>query len=365
MKAWGLVAGRENMLWSWCTMRGAYIMKTGRTAFSVLVGLLLSTAAVAGPGYEQDRKQLESVMQDMIAWFPGVWDSYPQVYYENTIAMPKGGEHEHWHRTFARINAPQIGEVVFYGQINAEGRDGPIIAGSQVLYKAMIDEKLGAVNIFGQGPLEPEKYENLHERPELWSQVQMREPGALNCNFIWRRDGGQLFGVLQGNTVEKQKYGPGTCAFISKRTDEEFRADAEWVLTPDQLWLYDNNWMADMLFLGREDQTHIKLYRASPYECRIQDKDGARTLKAHDRGFRGKAMTANGQARDVLLLRAEFPAAVGVKDELRLMVTEPGQKKALASTEGKALADSISLRSDGVDIKCRTAKEFSRLQQTP
>jgi hypothetical protein len=169
--------------------------------------------------------------------------------------------------------------------------------------------------------------------------------------------------VLQGNTPDKQKYGPGTCAFISKRTDEEFRADAEWVLTPDQLWLYDNNWMADMLFLGREDRTHIKLYRASPYECRIQDRDGARTLKAHDRGFRGKAMTAKGQARDVLLLRAEYPATVGLQDELRLMVTEPGQKKALASNSSEALSAKITLRSDGIDVDCRTTKEFSRLHQ--
>jgi len=338
-----------------------------RTTLLAAVGLVMGLhTATAGPGYEQDRKQLESVMADLIAWFPGVWDSYPQVHYERTVAMPKAGEHEHWHRTFALIDAPQVGEVVFYGQINVDGRDGPIIAGSQVLYKAVIDEKLGAVNIFGQGPLDPEKFENLHERPELWSKVQMREPGALNCDFIWRRDGNQLFGVLQGNTPEKQKYGPGTCAFISKRTDEEFRADAEWVLTPDQLWLYDNNWMADMLFLGREDRTHIKLYRAAPYECKIKDTAGSREVKAHDRGTKTKVTAKDGKSAELMLLRAEYPAATGVQDRLRLTLSSGPDKaaKIIASADEAALAPKITLRAEGIEASCTSAKTFAPLAKT-
>jgi hypothetical protein len=337
-------------------------MKPRCIALVALLSLpFVAQSALAGPGYEQDRKQLESVMADLIAWFPGVWDSYPQVHYERTVSMPKGGEHEHWHRTFALIKAPQVGEVVFYGQINVDGRDGPVIAGSQVLYKAVIDEKLGAVNIFGQGPLDPEKYENLHERPELWGQVQMREPGALNCDFIWRRDGAQLFGVLQGNTLEKQKYGPGTCAFISKRTDEEFRADAEWVLTPDQLWLYDNNWMADMLFLGREDRTHIKLYRATPYDCRVKDASGTRDLQAYDRGFKTKVATKDGKTLDLMLLRAEYPSTSGVKDALQLTITDSGAKKTVATSQAAALASKINLRNGDVEASCNKATTFAAL----
>ena len=340
-------------------------MTKRRAALFALLSLpFILHSAIAAPGYEQDRKQLESVLNDLIAWFPGVWDSYPQVHYERTVAMPKAGEHEHWHRTFARINAPQVGDVVFYGQINVDGRDGPIISGSQVLYKAVIDEKLGAVNLFGQGPLDPEKYENLHERPELWGQVQMREPGALNCDWLWRRDGAQLFGVLQGNTKEKQKYGPGTCSFISKRSDAEFRADAEWVLTPDQLWLYDNNWMADMLFLGREDQTHIKLYRAAPYDCRVKDASGARELKIHDRGHKTKVTTKSGQALELMLLRAEYPAASGVEDRLHLTISDTATKKTIAPRQAAPLAPKISVRDGGIEASCKLGQTFAALPKT-
>lgn len=317
----------------------------------------------AAPGYDQGRADLEWVMEYLIKWLPGVWDSAPQVWFERNIRMPSDeGEHEHWHRTFARINAPQIGDVVFYGQINNGGRNGAIIGGSQVLYHAVIDEDLGAVNIFGQGPLNPEDYENLHERPELWGKVQFRERDAINCDWIWRRNGDQIFGVLQGNTEDKQAYGPGTCSFISKRTDEEFRADAEWVLTPEQLWLYDNNWSAGMLFLGREDQTHIRLHRARPYTCEIEGPT-EREVVGHDRGHVMGLRTKAGRELEAMLLRAEYPAADGFgrDDRLRLWVGDPATGETLALTDSDPLSDEIAVDFDGVEIECQQTEEFAPL----
>ena len=319
----------------------------------------------AAPGYDQGRGDLEWVMEYLVEWFPGVWDSYPQVWYEENVRMPsQEGEHEHWHRTFARIDAPQVGEYVFYGQINNGGRDGPIIGGSQVLYHAVIDEELGAVNIFGQGPSDPEKYENLHEKPELWGEVQFREREALNCDWLWRRDGNQVFGVLQGNTPDKQEYGPGTCAFISQRTGEEFRADAEWVLTPDQLWLYDNNWSAGFLFLGREDQTHIRLHRAAPYVCQIEAVGETESL-GHDRGHKMAVETRDGQVLEALLLRAEYPAADGFgrDDRLRLMVKDATSGETVASADEVPLAPQIEVDFNGVEIECTKTDTFAPLSQ--
>ncbi|MBT7449516.1 MAG: hypothetical protein HN793_01705 [Rhodospirillaceae bacterium] len=331
--------------------------------FALCVVLGAPATSTAAPGYDQGRADLEWVMDYLVKWFPGVWDSAPQVWFERNVRMPVDeGEHEHWHRTFARIDAPQIGEVVFYGQINNGGRDGAIIGGSQVLYHAVIDEDLGAVNIFGQGPLNPETYENLHEHPELWDEVQFREREALNCDWIWRRDGNQIFGVLQGNTSEKQAYGPGTCSFISKRTDEEFRADAEWVLTPDQLWLYDNNWSAGMLFLGRDDQTHIRMHRAQPYTCEIEASDDVDVV-GHDRGHTMKMATKAGRELQAILLRAEYPAedGTGRDDRLRLMISDPSTGEALASTDADPLSREIEIEFDGVEIECERSEHFAPL----
>ena len=81
-----------------------------RRAFAMILSVmaLACSPAVAGPGYDFDRKELESILDDLAAWWPGEWSSAPQNHYERTVHMPAEGEHEPWYRTFARIDAPQI-----------------------------------------------------------------------------------------------------------------------------------------------------------------------------------------------------------------------------------------------------------------
>ena len=336
-------------------------------AVALVWGLsLTSDVANAAPGYDQGRHELEWVMARLVEWLPGSWDSYPQVWYERHVRPPSsGGPHEYWYRTFARIEAPQIGDVVFYGQVNVHGPGGPVLAGSQVLYLAAIDEGLGAVNILGQGPADPDRFLDLHERPELWDDVRMRDPEALNCNWLWRRDGNHLFGVLQGKTEDRRKYGPGTCSFISKRTDAEFRADAEWVLTPEQLWLYDNNWSDGMLFLGRPDRTHLRLYRVSPFQCEVQDANGTRKLDAYDRGFSADLEAEDGDAVRMMLLRAEYPAPGegGLKDRLRLTLAEAADDGELARVDEAPDADQVAISHGTLRVVCQRGGRLPKLHR--
>ncbi len=338
----------------------------GRTVRLVLALWALATTAAssvwAAPNVHHDRRELEMVLADLIAWLPGEWNSFPQVYYERTVTMPPEGEHENWHRTFARIDASQIGDVVFYGQINVDGRNGTILGGSQVLYKAWIDEARGVVVINGQSPADPERFENLQDKPDLWSKVKMRDATAVRCDFIWRRDGDHIVGVLDGRVPERQKYGPGTCTYISERADAEFFADAEWVLTPEHLWLYDINTMGGRIFQGRDDKTHIRLSRARPYTCRIHDEDATRVRDGHDRGFAMPVKAGGGQKLEALLLRADYPAqGPGLTDRMRLMLSEPTSKQIVAMTDATPLAKTVALKANGVDVRCTLQKKFGPL----
>jgi hypothetical protein len=330
----------------------------GKTWLVVLMCVLPS--AWAGPQYQPTRQELESVMADLIAWLPGAWDSYPQVHYQRRYVTPVEGEHPHWHHVFARIDAPQIGEIVFYGQINPGGRDQPMMHRSQILYKVWIDEKRGAVVINGQGPADPDRFVNLHERPELWGQVQMRDEQSLQCDFLWRRSGDQIVGILDGKSDDRRRGGPGTCTYKVKGTDVEFFADAEWVLGPDILWDYDINTMAGHQFVGRADRTHIKQYRARGYQCRVEDANGVREWHAHDRGAI-LPVTANGkQSQRLMLLRAPLPDSkgVGMHDALRVALLPLDSEQPLFEVSTAPIAPSAQLNHAGVQVRCELVKDL-------
>ncbi len=324
------------------------------TSCVFLIGSLAAvSAAEAGPAYDHDRKELEAILDDLLAWLPGEWSSAPQIHYERTVRMPAEGEHEAWYRTFARIDAPQIGPYVLYGQINLGGRDGPLYPRSQLLYKVEIDEKRGVVLVNGQGPADPEKYVNLQDHPELWKQVKMRDESLIKCDFIWRRDGEQIVGVLDGPTEERRKGGPGTCSYLSA-TGQDFFSDAEWTLTPETLWLYDINLLAGQQFIGRKDRTHIKLNRVHPFACDVRDKRGSRAATAHDRGFSGPILTASGASLEWTLLRARYPAqdGFGLEEEMRLSIGAPEAKQPLHVSRAAVSAPAIAVEFEGGSIRC-------------
>jgi len=313
--------------------------------------LLLGSTGHAGPRYDFDRPQLDSVLSDLRAWLPGEWNSYPQVWYDRHVRMPAEGEHDHWHRTFALIETPHIGDTVFYGQINLGGPAGPILARSQVLYQTFVDEKAGVVTILGQPIADPERFADLHRRPELWPEARLPNRAGPRCRFDWRRDGRQLVGVLDNRTRPTDRPGDGTCTYVAAN-GQDFLADAEWVLAPDELWLYDINVMGDVQFVGRRDRTHLRLYRAADYGCEISTAERSRAVDAHDRGFLISLASDNKSPPAVMLLRAWYPdQQIGLNDELRLWVMRDGQPADVLAT-GSPGAD-ITARFAGTDIACR------------
>ncbi|MCC5870014.1 MAG: hypothetical protein JJU27_16045 [Gammaproteobacteria bacterium] len=321
----------------------------------------------AAPQYDQGIDDLQWVLSRMIDWLPGEWSAFPHVHHNRTVRMPEAGEHDNWHRSVSLIDAPQIGgAAVFYAQVHIGDRNGPVIPRSQHLYKVTIDETRGAVVIAGQGPKDPERFLDLGERPELWSEVQMRDESAIRCDFLWRRSGDQVFGELEGRTPERRRYGPGTCAYISDTTQVEFFADAQWVLGPETWWYYDLNTMDGELFLGREDRTHTRYRRARPYRCVIEDSSGVRKLDGHDRGFRVAVAPPGDDDKELMLmlLRSEFPdEAQGRADELRLVLMEDYPLPVLAQTRVYPATERIGIEAHGISASCSLHEDFPRREK--
>lgn len=313
------------------------------------------TAATGASGFS--RVELEAVRRDLLAWLPGHFDSTPQIDLERRYGAPADGEHEHWYRIFALVDAPHIGEHVIYGQMHVGGPDGPLVRGTQVLYNVRIDERTGTVLANGRRIKDGEKFVNAHLHPELQRKFELDPATGGNCDFRWRPHGRQIHGILNHD---------GTCRMVSKVSGREMVFDAEWVLNEDELWLFDNNYIVGQgLFMGREDRTHIRLSRVSPFTCDVTVADAAPVgILTHDRGLR-RPLPAIGN-RDGLLLELLKGQRVFAGP-----AAEPSTSLAVIGADGAVIAESVQpghhgaalLTLPGATIACRAAPaaELDRL----
>lgn len=229
--------------------------------------------------------ELERVMSDLLEWLPGEYSSRPQRYLEDEHGSAEEGEHDDWYRIFARVDVPHIGENVIYGQMHIGNKDALIVPGTQVLYIVEMDAEHRAVNVSGRRIANGEDYAFAHLDPEKLKTIALDPNTGGNCDFRWRRHGNQLVGRL---AEPDEAPIDGTCTMTSKVSGVTMTWDAEWVLTTDQLWIFDNGYIEGELFIGREDLTHTRLYKARFFDCNVRLDDrgqvSAFELPMHDRG---------------------------------------------------------------------------------
>ena len=134
---------------------------------------------------------------------------------------------------------------------------------SQLLYKVEIDTRRGVVLVKGQDPRTPREVRKPAGSPELWKQVKMRDESLIKCDFIWRRDGEQIVGVLDKRRNEERRR---RHLQLPSATGQDFFSDAEWTLTPcDTLAVRSICWRASR---RRKDRAYIKLNRVRSLHMR-------------------------------------------------------------------------------------------------
>ena len=238
----------------------------------------------------------------------GEWSSEPQNHYERTVRMPAEGEHEPWYRTFARIDAPQIGTHVFYGQINIGGRDGPLyLRAARSSIRPRSTSRAASFWCAARCSRMPTSSSICRIARSLEAGHDAGGGHQLRFHLAsgWRTDR-----RCAGRRRRRVAGGPGTCTFTST-TGKKFFADAEWTLTPDTLWLYDINDMDGQRFIGRKDRTHNRLYRARPYRCFCRGCGLAPRGRILRSGRIREVKGSDGRALHGPLLRAHYPAADG------------------------------------------------------
>lgn len=320
----------------------------GQRGLAIAWLLLMQTQAV----YAAPSPELKQVLRDVIAWVPGAYDSAPQIAFERVNGFPPDGEHDRQYRVFAKIDAPHLGEYVFYSQIRAGGKEGPVI--QQVVFLTEIDEENNGVTFNGRRIKDPESFVDAHKHPDIWATIGPDPRFGGTCNFYWRRHNGQLKGTLND----------GTCTMMS-RDDQQMTWHTEWVLGPDELWVYDNGYYDDgSLVTGRSDKTHLRLYKASEFTCTATDGDdnSARVSSTtiHDRGGLARLPYENsdGSPQFLELIRGPDIFANGrIHETTRLLLyDEDPLDTDLPTSVASASADGnpglISLQYDDRDVSC-------------
>ena len=247
------------------------------------ISLFLACLVLATPAAATNSKpELAKVLEDLLAWLPGEYTSIPQVYLERALGTPPDGEHETYYRVFAEIDAPHLAEHVIYTQIRIGADNESIFPGQQVVFLISTNEEMGTVSISGRRIADADNFVDAHLHPEMWPNLQPDPNFGGNCTFNWQRHGNQLRGLLGEH---------GECTMVSKNTGQQMTWDAEWILNPEELWVYDNGYLEDgTLFAGREDRTHLRMYKAKRYECftSFRFEDGTSQVISpyfmHDRG---------------------------------------------------------------------------------
>lgn len=267
-----------------------------------IVSLALAAVLLASPAAATNSKpELAKVLEDLLAWLPGEYSSIPQVYLEKALGAPPDGVHEEYHRVFAVIDAPHLAEHVIYTQLRLGADDESIFPGQQQVFLITTDLEKGVVSVSGRRIAEPEKFVDAHLHPEMWPDIQPDPDFGGNCSFNWRRHGNQLRGLLGEH---------GECTMVSKRSGQQMTWDAEWILNPEELWIYDNGYLEDgSLFVGREDRTHLRMYKADRYECftSIRFDDGtAQVINPYFMHNRGDTMTIVTEEDEPRTLHVEF-----------------------------------------------------------
>lgn len=307
------------------------------------MGGVLLTLAGGTAVATNSRPELEQVMHDLLAWLPGEYSTYPQLYLERRAGAMPEGEHGDGYRIFGRIDAPQIAPVVIYGELRSGGPEGALAAGQPVLYVLAVDAAQRAVELSSRRLRDAGRLKAVLARPALWSKLAVEPQGNDDCSFLWRRYGAQL----RGTPAESGCGGPPPGGAAQRP-----RADLEWLLDPEELWVLE---------AGRRDRTHARFYKARRFDCSAvvadQGRPATRTFSLHDRGGRGWIRQDARRGELAELFRGMVP--VGEPPQLRrqtwLTLYGDPESAPIARTVIEGSADRLSLESGDTQLSCALA----------
>ena len=171
---------------------------------------------------------LEGDLDEMLSWFPGVYDNYDQIEAERTSNTPEALRHRHLNHTFFPVEIPGIPGQQLYAQ-QYQHHDAADLY-RQRIYSFESDLEEGAVRLTIYTPNSPEDLVDVHLNPERQAALNVSDfflkPG---CEVYWTREEDRFEGYLK----------PKACSYYSTRYETQVYLEETLTLRRDALLLND------------------------------------------------------------------------------------------------------------------------------
>jgi len=249
--------------------------------------------------------KLERQLEQIAEWYPGTYDNYNQVNFENNGYAGPQPKYPHGRIPQIITHLPEgpLGKYVFYQQQYANGEYDKVYRQRIMIFSIDAEKKHIMQKSFALK--DAEKYVDAHLQPEKFAALTMEGLVRFfpeSCAMIWRKVGDQFQGDIPA----------GKCLIDSRRHPGEKRIiTASNILTEKALFSMEGGTKEDGMFVfGQKDGDYYHSLKARPFTCWIdlRQENGSYQnisgLKTHDQGkkvYFGEAEP--GQKRSYLRLK--------------------------------------------------------------
>lgn len=321
-----------------------------KSTFYLITILPLSIIAMAQTVIAQATltNQLDRDLAQFASWYPGQYDNYNQVNFENNgLAGPKPEfPHGRIPQIIHRIENSPLGKYTFYQQQYADGDYEKIYRQRIFIFTPDYE-----TNTFIQKTYSlknAENFANSHLTPKKLEAVtleQMNDMFQEGCGSIWRKEGNQFKGDVEW----------GKCIYDSQRHPGEKRViHSSNILTKDNYYSIEGGTLLDgTFFFGQKDNVYYHSRKARSFTCSatIIKNNGSATefkdLNIHDQGKKISLNTATYMRLNQVI------NPTNENDGLELHIYRDENVTSTASATSDRMTEKINIKLDWIAVNCK------------
>jgi hypothetical protein len=171
---------------------------------------------------------LEADLEELLEWFPGVYDNHRQVYRQAVERVPEEMRQRHTNHIFRPLSITGIPGRTLYAQQSQDYDLNDLYR--QRIYSFKVDQDEQAIRLTIYTPHDPARLTDAHLDPAKVAEMTVEDfylkPG---CEVFWRRGEGQFDGILKTNA----------CSYFSEMFGKRVYLNESLTLRPDALILHD------------------------------------------------------------------------------------------------------------------------------